>query len=148
MDQSPNQTGDDHDLINQEGVKDGWPRKSRGQKQIQKQERGGDDPEGTVSWIPKQFQTGLGCVPIDISHIEDFTKLAGHLGIRPDELGLDASLAEVSAHGEVCNGSDHGDGGRDVVEDSMWARLGEGQACEGEGGDKHHCADSLKRRQC
>lgn len=78
----------------------------------------------------EQSHLGPRCVPVDISHIEDFTKLAGHLGIRPDEFGLDTSLAEVGAHSEVRDGSNHGNGGSDIVEDSMWARLGEGQACE------------------
>lgn len=90
------------------------------------------------------FQTGPGDVPVDVSHIKDFTKLASHLGIGADKLGFDASLAEVGAHGEICNGGDHGDGGSDIMEDSVWTGLGEGQACESDGGDKHDCADSLK----
>ncbi len=64
-------------------------------------------------------------LPVDVAHVEDLTKGAGHLGIGTDELRADASLSQVGAHGEVSDTSDHGDSSGNVVEESVCARLGE-----------------------
>lgn len=44
LNQGANQTGDDHDLIDQYGIEDGRPRHAGGQEQIQKQQWGSDGP--------------------------------------------------------------------------------------------------------
>ena len=77
-----------------------------------------------MSAQPFSSKTGSRDTPVDISNVEDFTKIARHLGVAAHELGFDASLPQIGAHGEIRNGSDHGDGGRDVVEDTMRTRLG------------------------
>lgn len=90
-----------------------------------------------LSWIRSQN------LPIDISDIEDLTIDAGNLGVTSQELDGDGSPAKVGAHGEVGNGGNHGDGGRDIMEDTVCAALGETHADEDESGYGHHGGDSL-----
>ena len=63
-------------------------------------------------------------LPIDVSNIENLTEIARHFGVCANELRLDASLAQIGAHGKVCNCCNHGDGCGNVMEDSMGTRLG------------------------
>ena len=63
-------------------------------------------------------------IPVNVSDIEDLSKIAVHLGVASHELRLDTSLSEIGAHGEVGDRSDHCDSGRDVVKYSMRTRLG------------------------
>ena len=48
-DQGANKTGDDHDLINQEGIKDSGPWQTSSKEDIHKQQRRGDDPCPTLA---------------------------------------------------------------------------------------------------
>lgn len=50
-------------------------------------------------------------------------------------------LAQVGSHGEIGNGSNHGDGGGDVVEDPVRSGFGEGHADEHEGRGGHEGAN-------
>ncbi len=85
--------------------------------------------------------------PIDVPDIEDLPEHASHLGIGTHELGLDGSPSEIGTHGEISDGSDHGDGGGDVVEHTVVAWLGEAMGDEGNGRDRHHGCDSLEDDQ-
>lgn len=87
-------------------------------------------------------------LPVDVADIEDFAVLvvggAGNLGIASLELDGDGSLTEVGAHGEICDGSDQSDCSGDVVEDTVVAGPGEGQANDDEGCDGHDGSDRLE----
>ena len=64
-------------------------------------------------------------LPVNVANVEDLTKSAGNLGVGTDEFRANASLSQVGAHGEVSDTGDHGDSSGDVVEETVWARLGE-----------------------
>lgn len=83
-------------------------------------------------------------IPVDIPNIEDLSDAASHLGVVvAHEFNWDPGLAQVGTHGEIGNGSDHGDGGRDVVEHAMGPGLGVGETGEGKGSDEHYRTDGL-----
>jgi len=86
-------------------------------------------------------------LPVDVSHIEDLPDAARDLGVGADEFRGDTSLTQISTHGEVGDGGDHGDACGDVMEDAVWPWLGEGEASEGDGGGKHDGADGLPGSQ-
>ena len=44
LDESANEASDDHDLIDQDGVEDGWSWQTAGQEQVEQQKWCGDDP--------------------------------------------------------------------------------------------------------
>lgn len=66
-----------------------------------------------------------------------------HARIASFELDLDRSKAEIGAHSEISNSSDHRNERRDIVKDAVRARLGEGQADEAECRNRHHGAYGL-----
>ena len=125
--QSPNEASDDHDFIDQDSVEDRRPWETGSEEEIHKQQWGGDDPD-LVS-LNSQMTRRI-CIPINVSNVEDLTEIASDLGVGAHELRLDASLSQVGAHGEVGDGRDHRDGGSDVMEDTVRARLRKGQASE------------------
>ena len=87
-----------------------------------------------------QSFTFIASLPVDVSNVKDLAVTAHQstdLGVTADEFDRDGSLAETGAHGEVCNGGHEGDGGGNVMEDTVTTRLGEGQAHEGERGGRH-----------
>jgi len=84
--------------------------------------------------------------PVNVADIEDLAVEAGHFGVTSHKLDTDWRPAKVGTHGEVGDGSDHGDGGGDVVEDTVCAALGETHADEDHGGYGHHGSDSLSSR--
>ena len=86
-------------------------------------------------------------VPVDVSNVEDLTKVTCDLRIGSNELRLDCRLSQVRTHSEVGDGCDHGDRGGDVVENTVGARLGERETSKGSGRDEHHRADGLYRGQ-
>ena len=67
-----------------------------------------------------------------------------NLGAVPHEFRLDTSLSQIRTHGEVCDRSDHGDCSGNVMEYTVGARLGVGEAHEGEGRYEHASADGLE----
>ena len=77
----------------------------------------------------------------DISHVEDLTVRAPDDRVVARELDIDGGPAEVATHGEVGNRCNHGDGGGDVVEDTVLARLRQGETDEDEGRDGHDSRD-------
>lgn len=54
-------------------------------------------------------------------------------------------LAQVRAHGEVCDRGNQGDGSGNVVKDTMRARLGERHPHEHERSHEHDSGDGLDR---
>lgn len=82
-----------------------------------------------------------GVSPINISDVEDFSVAAVDHGVGASELDIDGRPAEIGGHGEISDGCDHGDGGCDVVEDTVSARLGHGKADEGKGRAGHDGGD-------
>jgi hypothetical protein len=61
-DQSSNETGDDHDLVHENGVENRGPRKTSGEEDIHEKKGRGDEP-------------------VDVSNVEDLTIEAGDLGV-------------------------------------------------------------------
>lgn len=122
-DQGANKTGDDHDLIDQDGVEDRGPWQTSSQEDVHEQQGRGDDPCIVLALfnIPIMSQ----CLPVNVANVEDLTKGAGNLGIGTDELRANASLSQVGAHGEIGDAGDHGDSSGDVVEEAVCARFGE-----------------------
>lgn len=92
-----------------------------------------------IWWIPYE-RKGL---PINVSHIENLTVEAGNFGVTSYVFDMDGSPAKVGTHGEVGDGSDHGDGSGDVMKDAVRATLGETHADEDQGGYGHDGGDSL-----
>ena len=84
-------------------------------------------------------------IPINIANVEDLAERARHLGVASDELRLDTSLSQVGTHSEIGDSCDHSDRSGDVMEDAVGTRLGERQASESEGRNKHHRADGLAK---
>jgi len=63
-------------------------------------------------------------LPIDVSNVENLTEVSMDLRVAPHELRLDTSLSQIGAHGEVSDGGNHGNGCRDIVEETVGARFG------------------------
>jgi len=104
LDECTNETGHNHDLVNQDGVADCWIWETAGQEEIQEQQRSGDKP-------------------VDVADIEDLAHVTRDLRIAAKELNMDSGPAKIGSHAEVSNSSNHGDGGSDVVEDASVAGL-------------------------
>lgn len=121
-DKGTNKTGNNHDLVDENHEESGWPWHASGEEEIHKKERSGDDP-------------------IDVSDVVDLTVDSANLGVVAQELDVDWGPSQVRAHGEVCNGSDHGHRCGDVVEDTVLARLGLSKTSERKSGNSHHSAD-------
>lgn len=94
------ETGDDHDLVDENYEEGGGPWHPRGEEQVHEKQRGSDDP-------------------VDVSDVVDLTEVAANLGVAALELDGDGGPTQVGGHGEVGNGSDHGDAGGDVVENTI-----------------------------
>ena len=94
-----NETSDDHDLIGQNGDENGGSRDASGQEEVEQEKRGGDKP-------------------VEIAYVEDLASTSsGDVDtVGAGELDLNRDLTEASAHTEVGNGSNQGDGGSDIVE--------------------------------
>jgi len=73
----------------------------------------------------------------DVANIKDLTIDTTDNRVVARELDINRRPAQVGAHGEVRDRSDHGDGGGDIVEDAVVAGLGKGEAYEGEGRAGH-----------
>lgn len=120
LQESTDETADDHDLVREDGDKDGGPGQTGRQEQVHQQQRGGDEPV----------------------HVPDPEDLAGDdavvLGVAgPLELDADGDLAEVGAHAEVGDGGDHEEARAHVVEDALVRGLCQRQADDGEAGHGH-----------
>ena len=122
VDEGADETSHDHDLVNEDGEEDGRPGHGGSEKQVHEQQWGGDRP-------------------IDVANVEDLTVIAAHDRVVAEELDLDRDEAKVAGHCEVSDGGNHGNSGRDVVEDALLARLRLRQTGEDESRDSHACAD-------
>jgi len=106
LNQSTDETSDNHDLIHDDDVEDGGPRHSAREEKVQEQQRSGEKP-------------------VDISNVEDLADYPSDLGIGTTELDGNCSPTKVAAQGEVGNGSDEVDQGAKIEEDALLARFGE-----------------------
>ena len=64
-------------------------------------------------------------------------------GIISQPFHVNGNPAQIGAHGEVGNGSRHGDCGGDIEEDTVSARLHGGGSNDGKRSGTHHRADSV-----
>ena len=121
---SANKTRNNHHLIHEDSNGNSRSRQTRRQEKVHKQERRRDEP-------------------VNVPDVEDFTRAgSGNRGTaRTHKLGRDGSLSQTRGHRVVGNGSDQGDGGRDVVEQPVAARLAEAHAHKGEGRCPHDGAN-------
>lgn len=78
---------------------------------------------------------------VDQPDIVDFAVHASDLGITALELDGNTSPSQMRSHGEVSNRCDHGDGGGDVVENALLARLCGGKTTEGDCACNHQSRD-------
>lgn len=69
---------------------------------------------------------------------EDLAHVSVDFRVPAKEFDMDSGPAEIGSHAEVSNGSNHGDGGSNVVEDASVAGFCERQTHEGHGRD-YHC---------
>lgn len=113
--QRAHQAGYNHHLINEDCVQDRRPWKTCGQKQIQQQQRGGDDPVRSVNILRSSDDDE----PVDIANIKDLPVDTANFGIGTDEFNRDGCLSQIGAHGEVGDGRHQGDGRGDVVKDAI-----------------------------
>jgi len=75
-DESAHKTCDDHNLVDQDGVQNGWQGKTSSQHQIREEK-----------WC--------GHKPIDVSYVEDLTSHSGNDWVGADELYIDDSVTQV-----------------------------------------------------
>lgn len=121
-DECADETGNDHDLVDNDGPKDGRPWHASGEHEVGQEERSGDDP-------------------IDVTNIVDGTVVSTDHGVVALVLYFDGGETEVRTHGEVGNGGNEDDCGSEVVENAIATLLAHAQADEGEARDGHGCAD-------
>ena len=74
--------------------------------------------------------------------IEDLAVETSNFRVATDELDSNTSPAKVRGHGKVSNRGNHGNGGGDVVEDAVLARLGGRESNEGQCCSDHDSAHS------
>ena len=79
--------------------------------------------------------------PIDVTGVEDLSKVAGNLGLAAHKLDGDGGPAQVGGHGEVGDGGHEGDTGGDVMKESMGARTHEAHGIEDQGRHRHDGGD-------
>ena len=84
------------------------------------------------------------CSPVNVPHVENFAIGSAHTRVAPRKFDRNRSKSQVGSHGEVGDGSDHGDQSSNVVEGSMGTGLAERQANKGKRRNSHNCADSLR----
>jgi hypothetical protein len=117
-DECANKTGDNHDLIDDDGPQDARPWHSSGEHEVGQEQRGGDDP-------------------VDVANIVDRTVVSTNHWVVALELYFDGSETEVGAHGEVGNGGNEDDSSCEVVENAVATLLAHTQTDENEARDGH-----------
>jgi len=124
LDESTDETGNNHDLIGEDSDQDGWSWDTSSEEEIEKEEWCGDEP-------------------INVSDVEDLTSTGSKdlSAVWSDEFGLDRNLTKVGTHREVSDGSDHGDTGSDVVEETIVSWLSVSHSHESQSADSHDGAD-------
>lgn len=140
-DQSTNETGDDHNLVDQDSPENGRGGHASGEEQVKEQERSGNDPS-TLLALFHCFWPDILNIPIDVSNVVDLTARATNDRVAALELNLNGDPSQVRCESEVGDGCNHDNTGGDVVEDTVMARLGERQAHEAQHGNSHAGADS------
>jgi hypothetical protein len=118
LDESTDETGNNHDLVDEDGPQDSGPWHSGGEQKISQEKRSRNEP-------------------IDVADVVDGTVSATNNGVAALVLDANGSESEVGTHGEVGNGSDKDNSSGDVVEDAVAARLALTEADEDEAGDGH-----------
>ena len=135
-DEGADEAGDDHDLVDEDGVHDGGPGQGGGQEEVEEEEGGGDDPVHILN-NPLHDRVFMSDSPIDVANVVDLPVGPAHDGVVALVLDGDGREAQVGAHGEVSDGGDEGDGGGDVVEDALLAGLPRREAHKDEGRGRH-----------
>lgn len=62
-------------------------------------------------------------IPVDVANIEDLALEALNYSIVAHKFDIDWCPAQMGGHGVIGDRGDHGNAGRDVVEDTLIARL-------------------------
>lgn len=126
LDEGADQTGDDHDQVEEDGDKDGGEGKAGDEEDLEEKERSGDGP-------------------VDVASVPDGAGGAGAVdlsGAVVGELDTDGGSAEVGGHGEVGDRSGGQNGSREVVESALAAGELERPDHGSEAGSGHDGEDS------
>ena len=81
-------------------------------------------------------------LPVNVSNIIYLAIRATDDISIAEEFSLDRGPSEMSRHGKVSDGGDHGDSSGDVVEDPLFARFGHSQPSKDERCDGHDGCNS------
>lgn len=117
-----NETSHDHDLIGQDGDKNGGPWDTGGKEKIREQQWCSDEP-------------------VNVPNVKDLASASAADDTAADEFSLDGHLAQIRSHGPISNAGNGRDSSGDVVEETVRLGLGHRHTHENEGGDAHHRAD-------
>ena len=122
-DQSPNEASHNHQLVNKNNPENGWPWHASREQKVHEQQ-----------WCSNE--------PIDVSDVEDLAVLATDYWVGASKLDRYGREAKVRCHGEVRNRRDHKKTSRDVVENAVGGRLGQGVTEDSDPANGHHGGDS------
>ena len=120
--ESTNQTGDNHDLVNEYGPEDRGPRHASSEEKVEQQKRSRNEP-------------------IDVADVEDLAVFATNHRVVALKLDLYRCETQVGAHGEVGNACYEHNTRSDVVEQTVLALLAEGKTNESEPSEAHGRTD-------
>ncbi|KAI3487065.1 hypothetical protein L1887_49101 [Cichorium endivia] len=126
LDEGADQTGDDHDQVEEDGDEDGGEGEAGDEEDLEEEERGGDGP-------------------VDVASVPDGAGRAGAVnlsGAIVGKLNGNGGSAEVGGHGKVGDRSGGQDGSREVVEGALAAGELERPDHGAEAGSGHYGEDS------
>lgn len=124
LDESANETSDDHYFVQEDDIEDGWPWQCSSEHQVQEQKWCSDEPVSSLVILQmRHYAMDYRYSPIHISGIEDRSVDASNNRIRALELDIDRSPSKVAAHREVCDTCRQVQSGGEVEEDSMCSWL-------------------------
>lgn len=122
LDESTNQTSDNHDFVDKDNPEDGRPWHTGSEQQVHEQQWRSDEP-------------------VNVSSIEDGAVGTTNNWVVAVELDTNGGETEVRTHGEVGNGSNKDNTGCDVVEETVAALYAERHANEDEASKGHDTAN-------
>jgi hypothetical protein len=118
LDESSNQTGDNHNLVDNDGPENGGPWHTGGKEEIGKKKRSGNEP-------------------IDVANVVDRTVVTTNDRVITVVLDSNGCETEVGTHGEIGNGGNEDNSSGDVVEDAVATLLAHAEPNEDEARDGH-----------
>jgi hypothetical protein len=118
LDKSSNKTGDNHNLIDNDGPENSGPWHTSGKKEIGEKKRSGNEP-------------------VDIADVVDRTVVSTNNRVVAVVLDSNGCETEVRAHGEVGDSGNEDNSGSDVVENTVATLFAQSETNEDEARDGH-----------